>query len=221
LGFSPATLSLPALAVSGFLVSLGTVAIPGPITLVASRLVIARRLRHAIWFLCGVTTLDIALFVALATGAAPALAHIGAMPIVELAGGLALLVAGGLTLRRHLPASATPPPSPIEVETAGGSFALGLVVAGGNPQYWVWWVTAGLAFVEAARSHGPLGLTVMLAALVGGVVSWYVPLLWALRRGRQLLSPRGAQRIERLLGVLLALLGLGLAALGTWRLSRR
>ena len=95
---------------------------------------------------------------------------------------------------------------------------LGVAVCAGNPHYWIWWVTAGLAFVEAARTHGPLGLTVMLAALIGGVVTWYIPLLWALHRGRKLLSFRTEKRIEAALGFLLIVIGVGLLSLGAYRL---
>lgn len=214
----PATsLGLPLLTALAFLVSLITVAIPGPITLVASRLMIARRTAAAVWFLAGVTLLDIALFVALASGAGPVLARIGAMPVVELVGGMALLVGGAAALRRR-PAQAVDDFAMPATDGSRNGFLLGIAVSAGNPHYWIWWVTAGLAFVEAARSHGPLGLGVMLAALIGGVVSWYVPLLWALHHGRQLLSPRAAQRLERVLGLLLILLGCGLLALGGWRL---
>lgn len=215
---SPA-LGLPLLAVVAFLVSLVTVAIPNPITLVATRLVIARRTAEAVWLLAGVTVVDIALFLALAGGAGPLLARIGAMPVVELVGGLALL-AGGTTAIRRRPADAA---ASLEMPAPGGSrhgFLLGVAVCAGNPHYWIWWVTAGLVFVEAARGHGPLGLPLMLAALIGGVVSWYVPLVWALRHGRRLLPARAAQRLERVLGLLLIVLGCGLAALGGWRLWR-
>jgi hypothetical protein len=58
----------------------------------------------------------------------------------------------------------------------------------------------------------------MLAALIGGVVSWYVPLLWALHQGRKLLSARAEHRIEAALGVLLLVIGLGLLGLGAYRL---
>lgn len=221
MGFSPATLPLPVLSIAAFLVSLITVAIPGPITLVASRLAIARRLAHAVWFLVGVTLLDMSLFVALAGGAGPLLAHIGAMPVVEAIGGIALLIGGVASLRRHLAPVSTE--SAVELPERGvwSSFVLGIAVSAGNPHYWIWWVTAGLAFVEAGRAHGPLGLIVMLVALVGGVVSWYVPLLWAIHRGRQLLSTRAADVIERILGVLLLMLGVGLLALGGWRVTHR
>jgi threonine/homoserine/homoserine lactone efflux protein len=210
-----APLSLPALVASGFVVSLATVAIPGPITLVASRLALARHTWAAIWFLVGVTLLDVALFTALASGAAPVLRRIGALPMVEITGGIALLWGGFTSLRqpsRHAGVD-------VEVENRSlfGSFLLGLLVAAGNPHYWIWWVTAGLAFVEAARAHGAPGLAWMLAALVGGVVCWYVPLLWAIHRGRSLLTPRAEQVVTRGMGVVLLLLGLGLFGLGSWR----
>jgi threonine/homoserine/homoserine lactone efflux protein len=212
-------LSLPALVVSAFLVSLATVAVPGPITLVASRLVLARHLFAAIWFLFGVTTLDVALFTALAAGAAPVLRRIGALPMVEVAGGIALLWGGISSLRVAGPSRESELKVNVESHRPFGSFLLGLMVAAGNPHYWIWWVTAGLAFVEAARAHGAPGLVWMLGALVGGVVSWYVPLLWALNRGSTLLNPRAELLVTRGMGIALLALGLGLAGLGAWRFS--
>ncbi len=210
-------LSLPALVAAAFLVSLATVAVPGPITLVASKLALERRLSSAIWFLIGVTTLDVALFTALASGAAPVLRRIGALPMVEIAGGIALLWGGMSSIR----ASRTVRQNNlrVDVENRGllRSFLLGILVAAGNPHYWIWWVTAGLAFVEAARAHGAPGLLWMLGALVAGVVCWYVPLLWALTRGTTLLNPRREILVTRGLGVALVLLGAGLVALGGWR----
>jgi len=202
---------------SAFLVSLATVAIPGPITLVASRLVLARHMSAAIWFLIGVTTLDVSLFTALAGGAAPVLRQIGALPMVEIVGGIALVWGGVTSLREAEPRRDLGLKLDIESRSNFGSFLLGLLVAAGNPHYWIWWVTAGLAFVEAARAHGAPGLAWMLGALVGGVVCWYVPLLWALHRGSSLLTPRAEHMVTRGMGIALLLLGLGLACLGTWR----
>ena len=213
-----APLSLPALVVAGFLVSLATVAVPGPITLVASRLALSRHISSAIWFLVGVTTLDVTLFTALAAGAAPVLREIGALPVVELAGGIALLW-GGITSLRTAPSAdgRRPALDGIEQRKALGSFLLGLVVAAANPHYWIWWVTAGLAFVEAARAHGAPGLAWMLGALVGGVVAWYVPLLWAFAHGSKLLPARAEALVIRAMGIVLVALGAGLAGLGGWR----
>jgi len=210
-------LSLPALVASAFLVSLATVAVPGPITLVASRLALSRHVMAAVWFLVGVTCLDVALFAALASGAAPRLREVGAIPFVEVLGGAALLWGGVSSLRAPRPTRDPQVRVHVKEGSPVGHFLLGVLVAAGNPHYWIWWVTAGLAFVEAARAHGASGLLWMLGALVGGVVAWYAPLLWTLSRGSVLLTPRVERLVTRGMGVALLLLGLGLVGVGTWR----
>jgi len=211
-------LSLPALVASGFVVSLVTVAIPGPITIVATRLGLSRHLAAAVWFLVGVTALDVALFSALAAGAAPVLRRIGALPAVIVIGGLALVWGGVSSLRDGSEHPDRTTGLRLERRNMASYFALGLAVSAGNPHYWIWWVTAGLAFVEGARSHGAPGLAWMLAALIGGVVAFYIPLLWALHRGRALLSARAERIVTRGLGVVLLLLGAALTVLGVVRL---
>lgn len=211
-------LPFPALVAVGFVVSLATVAIPGPITIVATHLALDRRLKAAVWFLVGTLVLDAALFAALAVGAGGVLRRIGALPLVEVAGGLVLLWAGIASLRRQPPPRKMRPRLRQEPHHALGYFALGLVVSAANPHYWIWWVTAGLAFVEVARAHGAPGLAWMLAALIAGVVAWYIPLLWALRRGQALLSARTERLVLRGMGVAILLLGVALIAFGSWRL---
>ncbi len=211
-------LPFPALVAVGFIVSLATVAIPGPITIVATHLALDRRLAAAAWFLLGTTVLDATLFASLAAGAGPVLRRIGALPLVEIIGGLVLLWGGVASLRRRFPADHMRPRLHREPHRALGYFALGLVVSAANPHYWIWWVTAGLAFVEVARAHGTPGLAWMLAALIGGVIAWYIPLLWALRRGRALLSPRGERAVVRVMGMAITLLGAALIIFGTGRL---
>jgi threonine/homoserine/homoserine lactone efflux protein len=212
-------LSLPALVATAFLVSLATVAVPGPITLVASRLALSHRVNAVVFFLLGVTLVDVALFVALAAGAAPTLRRIGALPLVETIGGLALFWVGVASLREHRASRGSAPAGAVtEPRNVLAGFLLGVLTSLGNPHYWIWWVTAGLAFVEAARSHGRGGLLWMLGALVGGVVAWYIPLVWACRRGRALLSERGERIVTVSMGIVLLALGAGLTALGFHRL---
>jgi threonine/homoserine/homoserine lactone efflux protein len=212
--------SLEALVITGFLVSFATVVIPGPITLVATRLGLAHRLGAAFWFLFGATVLDALLFAALAAGAGPSLARLGALPAVEIAGGLVLLY-GALTSAKQLahPAGPTRAGEVSNERPWLSYFFLGMGVSLANPHYWLWWVTAGLAFVEAARAYGEPGLLWMLGALIGGVVAWYAPLLLALHHGRSLLSPKAERLVIRALSLVLLILGLGLLALGSYRLG--
>jgi threonine/homoserine/homoserine lactone efflux protein len=212
-------LSLPALVGAAFVVSVATVAVPGPITLVASRLALSHRLAAAAFFLLGVTLVDVALFTALAAGAAPVLRRIGALPWVEVVGGLALLWAGVAAVRERAAARPTGPVAPAgQPRSVVASLLLGVLTSLGNPHYWIWWVTAGLAFVEAAKTHGRGGLLWMLGALVAGVVAWYVPLLWACHQGRALLGERGERVVTVAMGIVLLALGAGLTGLGFHRL---
>ncbi|MCS7182389.1 MAG: LysE family transporter [Thermoanaerobaculum sp.] len=211
-------LSLEALVATGYLVSLATVVIPGPITLVATRLALAHRLGAAFWFLVGATLLDAVLFAALASGAGPHLARLGALPAVELAGGLVLLW-GGLASARQGTREPTVGFSLPNNQHRFRYLFLGMGVSLANPHYWLWWVTAGLAFVETARHYGEPGLLWMLGALLGGVVSWYAPLLLALGQGKTLLSPAAERLVVKILAAVLVTLGFGLVALGGYRLG--
>ena len=217
----PVPLTLPALIASAFLVSLATVVVPGPITLVLSRLAISHRISIAIWFLVGCLAVDVVLFSALAGGAAPVLRRLGALPAVEIIGGLALLW-GGISSLRHQPAPRDPTRAAhIEEYPAYRAVLSGVLVCLGNVQYWFWWITAGLAFVEAARDHGYPGMLWILIALIGGVVAWYAPLLWALHHGRSLLSPRAERLVVVVMGGALVALGVVLLVLGGFRLWLR
>lgn len=213
----PVPLSLPALIASAFVLSLATVVVPGPITLVLSRLAISHRISRAVWFMAGCLSVDIVLFMALAGGAAPVLRRLGALPAVEIVGGLALLW-GGWTSLRHRPGPRDPKRAArLEDYPAYRAFLAGVVVCLGNLHYWFWWVTAGLAFVEAARAHGYPGLLWILLALIGGVVAWYAPLLWALHHGRSLLTPRGERWVMVGIGGILLAIGSTLLVIGSYR----
>ena len=204
---------------TAYLVSFATVVIPGPITLVATRLGLAHRLRAAFWFLLGATVLDALLFGALAAGAGPYLARLGALPAVEILGGLVLY---GAVVAAH-PREKTrgkDPGLPANLNFPFWRYFLfGMGVSSANPHYWFWWITAGLAFVEGARAYGKSGLAWILGALLAGVVSWYAPLLVALQRRKTLLGPRSERFVVQALSMVLFILGLSLVALGGYRLG--
>lgn len=210
-------LSLPALVFMGFVVSLVTVVVPGPVSLVASRITMSRGILAAWWFLLGAVAVDVALFAALAAGMAPLLRTIGALPIVELIGGLALFYGGVTSMRPH-PAEQPSVEINVKERSATSLVAMGFLISLFNPHYWFWWVTAGLSFVEAARSHGHSGLVWMLTALIAGVLAWYVPLVWAVHHGKVLLPKRAEHAVMLVIGAILLVLGAGLAGLGGWRL---
>ncbi len=204
--------SLPAVIFSAFVVSFVTVVVPSPITIAASRYAVARGTRAAAIFLTAVTILDVAVFSALAFGLQPLLLRIGGTRYLMPVAGF-LLVIVGLGMLVLAPRDANRLVSERgkrraeREEHLHGPFLAGLLVAAANPGYWIWWTTAGTAFIHAARHWGRLGLTLLLLAFIGGVVLWYSAFLWALHRGRTVVSPRLQKWLLVILGV--ALVGFG------------
>jgi threonine/homoserine/homoserine lactone efflux protein len=205
--------SLPAVIVSAFVVSFVTVVVPSPITVAAGHYAMARGTRAAGAFLGAVTLLDGGVFAVLALGVHPILRDIGGTRYVVPAAGFVLVAAGVamvvVTLRRSLDrmVSLRWQQKAQREESLHGPFLAGLAVASANPGYWLWWTTAGTAFIHAARHWGRIGLTLLLVAFLGGVILWYATLLFALHRGRHLFTAGQQRTLMLILGSAVALFG--------------
>ncbi len=204
--------SLPAIVVSAFFVTFATVVIPSPSTLAASRYAVTHGTRAAAVCLSAVVLLDIVVFFGLALGFQPILRHIGGSRYMPPVAGV-LLVVAGLVMVIAAPrdvsglVSARGKKRADREQALHGPFLAGLLIPAANPGYWIWWTTVGTAFIHAARHWGRLGLTLLLAGFLAGIVGWYIPLLFALHRGRQIFSAHTQQRLLVVLG--LAMMGFG------------
>ena len=204
--------SLPAVVITAFFVSLATVIVPSPSTLAASRFGVVKGTRAAAACLTGVVILDIVAFVGLALGFQPLLDRIGGSKYTLPIAGVLLVTAGVASI------IAAPKDVSRLVSKRGkrfadreqalhGPFLAGLIIPLANPGYWIWWTTVGTAFIHAARRWGRLGLTFLLLSFLAGILVWYIPLLFALHRGRQIFSPKVQQRLLTILGI--AMIGFG------------
>lgn len=205
--------SLPAIVVSAFFVSFATVVVPSPSTLAASRYAVTQGTRAAAACLSAVVMLDIVVFLALALGLQPWLRSIGGsqyMPPIAgtllVIAGIAMIIAAPKDVSRLV--SERGKKFADREQALHGPFISGLVIPLANPGYWIWWTTVGTAFIHASRHWGRLGLTFVLLAFLSGVLSWYLPLLYALNRGRQVFSPTAQQRLLTIVGI--AMIGFGL-----------
>jgi len=203
---------------SAFVVTFLTVMVPSPSTVAASRYAMRDGTRAAASFLGGVLCLDIAVFLVLAHGFHPVLNALGAATYLMPVAGAGLVVFGCVmvaTARRggiYTPSKSMTPRR--EIPGAGHRpFAAGLLVPAANPGFWIWWTTVGTSFIHGARHWGGVGLSLLLLAFLGGAVAWYLPLLWALSRGREVFSARTQYRVLLVLG--LAMAGFGCVLL--WR----
>ena len=211
-------LSLVATVASAFVVTFATVVIPSPSTVAASRYAVRRGTRAAAVFLGAVLCLDITVFLVLALGFHPFLHALGAARYLAPLAGAGLIIFGlvmVVTARRggpHLHSTAALP-QPEDGGPARGPFLAGLLVPAANPGFWIWWTTVGTSFIHAARHWGDVGLGLLLLALLGGAAAWYLPLLWALNRGRQVFS----ERAQDLALVFLGFAMVGFGAVLLWR----
>ncbi len=209
---------LPVL-LSAFVVTFATVVVPSPSTIAASRFALSHGTRGAAACLGGVVTLDILVFLGLAFGLEPALYAVGGHRYLVPVAGAFLTVAGVVmivTAPRHLTDRLVSDRGRQHAEREmrlHGPFLAGLIIPAANPGFWLWWASVGTAFIHAARRFGRLGLALLLGAFLAGVLSWYVPLLLALRRGREVFSGRTQTR-------LLVALGIGMVAFGLHLLWR-
>jgi threonine/homoserine/homoserine lactone efflux protein len=204
--------SLPATMLSAFLVTLATVVVPNPSTIVAGRFALTRGWRAAATFLAAVVLVDLAVFCALVFGFQPLLHSVGGTAYLVPVAASGMVLAGAVMMVRPprfdpaapggAVAGGPPPPNGLH-----GPFLAGLVVPSTNPGFWVWWMTVGTAFIHAARHWGDLGLASLLGAMVAGVLAWYLPLVLALRRGATLVPPRALGRVLRLFGAALVVFG--------------
>jgi len=204
--------SLPAVVLSAFAVSFATVLVPSPITLAASRYSVARGTRAAAVLLTAVVITDVVAFSLMAFGFQPIMHRLGGAHIVVGLAGV-LLVLGGVGMvilaRRDTERMVGRRARRLveHEQSMHGPFLAGVGVAVLNPGYWLWWTTAGTAFIHAARHWGQMGLWLLLAAFLTGVVAWYVPLLWALHHGKRIFSTEVQARTLTTLGVVMAVVG--------------
>ncbi len=184
---------------SAFVVTFVTVAIPNPSTVGASHYGVLRGPRAAAIFLGAVLCLDIVVFLLLVHGLHPLLSALGAASYLTPLAGIGLTIAGLVMVGKvwrggSLPQSMSLSSDTQDRGTAHGPFVAGVLVPAANPGFWIWWTTVGTSFIHAARPWGNVGLALLLTAFLFGAAAWYVPLVWALSRGRQVLSER-AQRV--------------------------
>jgi len=212
-------LSLATTLGSAFAVMLITVAIPNPSTVAASTYAVRRGTRAAAVVLGAVLCLDTAVFFVLVHGFHPLVTALGAARYLKPLAGTLLTVVGLVMAVRVWRVGSIPQLERMtaEVEDDGGGahgpFAAGLLVPAANPGFWIWWTTVGTSFIHAVRPWGNLGLGLLLLAFLGGAGVWYVALLWALSRGRQLLT-------ERTRRFAVMVLGLAMVAFGVFLLWR-
>lgn len=158
-----ANLGLFLLSAAG--ISLSGVMLPGPLT--AATIAKGYQDKNAgILIALGHAVIEFPLMALVYFGFAHFLTSPETKRVVGLAGGLMLVFLGLMMLRaiRKAPGEAADLPY--------NSFVTGIIMTGGNPYFFLWWATIGVALIANAADFGIWGL------LLFAVVHWSCDLVW-------------------------------------------
>jgi threonine/homoserine/homoserine lactone efflux protein len=123
---------------------------------------------------------------------------------ISLAGGLALIIFGFMTVKGSRSATLAAP----EGQVIGNAYLAGVATSAANPYFWIWWLSVGSALVLSGLKSG-----VIMAALfmIGHWVAdfgWLILVSISLDRGRSILSEKSYRLILGICGGFLVCFGI-------------
>ncbi len=92
-------------------------------------------------------------------------------------------------------------------ESKAGPIAEGALVSLSNPWWTLWWATIGVKLAADALAIGPIGVVAFFIGHQLADISWYLFVIFAVSRGRGLLSPRVYRIVMGVLAAFLVVLG--------------
>jgi len=122
---------------------------------------------------------------------------------LALAGGLALIAFGVLTLKESRSAS-------LEASTNGSSnpYLAGVLTSAANPYFWIWWLSIGSALVIDGLRGGLLLAGLFMIGHWGADFGWYTLVSASMDRGKNVLSQANYRRVLALCGCFLIIFGI-------------
>lgn len=194
-----ANLGLFLLSAAG--ISLSGVMLPGPLT--AATIAKGYQDKNAgILIALGHAVIEFPLMALVYFGFAHFLTSPETKRVVGLAGGLMLVFLGLMMLRaiRKAPGEAADLPY--------NSFVTGIIMTGGNPYFYLWWATIGVALIANAADFGVHGL------LLFAVVHWSCDLVWEQFISMSVFKTRHlwTQKVQRIVFGICALVLVGFGA---------
>lgn len=170
-------------------VSLSGVMMPGPVT--AAAIAMGARKRHAGALMAvGHGIIEFPLIVLITLGMKEIIESTPVKIVIGLAGGAFLIIMAAKMLKSLESVNK----SQVTVVSKSAPLLAGVILSGGNPYFFLWWATVGLALATTATGLGVWAFA--LFAIVHWLCDlvWLEALSWASFKGSVLLSP-GRQRI--------------------------
>lgn len=210
--------SLLSILIPWFIVSIGAVVSPGPVS--AAVITEAPRqgwrvgplvsVGHSILELIVVILLGIGLSAGMASPPIQrAIAFVGGLVLLAMGAGY-VLAAGRGTMRLPAPDAAAPRQTPARL------VGLGVLMTASNPFWYAWWVTVAPAYLAQAQAFGQAGLAAFYLGHISADFTWNTAVAGATHAGRRWLTDGRYRALIGLVGVFMGYLGVRflLAALG-------
>jgi threonine/homoserine/homoserine lactone efflux protein len=208
--------SFPAIFLFAFLISLGAVVSPGPVS--AAIISEAPRRGWAVGPLVasGHALMELLFTLLIALGLSAGLARPGLQRLIAAGGGLLLLYIGGTYLsslargRIALPQADPALPG----KSLGALLALGVATTLANPFWYAWWATVVPGYLAEAQAMGTASIAAFYLGHISADFTWDTLLSTAASKGRRLLSDRGYRVLIGAMAAFMIYLGLVFLRLG-------
>ena len=123
---------------------------------------------------------------------------------IAVIGGLALIVFGIMTITGSRTASL----SAVPVQAVTNPYLAGFLTSAANPYFWIWWLSAGSAFLLSSLEGGLLMAVAFMIGHWGADTGWFTFVSTSVARGKTLLSDTTYHRVMAACGIFLIIFGL-------------
>jgi threonine/homoserine/homoserine lactone efflux protein len=124
--------------------------------------------------------------------------------VIAVAGGIALIIFGIMTIRGSRSATLSTAPE----KAAANPYMAGLLTSAANPYFWIWWLSVGSALLISSLEGGLILAAVFMIGHWAADTSWYTFISIGISRGKTILSDTTYHRIMAACGTFLVLFGL-------------
>ena len=200
--------------ISSFVLALSGALVPGPLFTLTVSESLRRGAKAGPLIIFGHGLLEMALVLLLFFKVMPFLTGPDARMFISAAGGIILIVMGGMLFRDsrsiRLVLSAG--------QSKGGMHPAisGVLGSLSNPYWTIWWVTIGLGYLVSSLRYGVPGVVAFFAGHISADLLWYSLISYAVSRGQKIMGERGYRFLLSACGVFLVFFG-GWFLSGTWK----
>jgi len=193
------------IAFSSFILALSGALVPGPLFTFTVSESIKRGAKAGPMIILGHGLLELVVIILLSFQITPYLSAKEVRFFIGLAGGVILIVMGGLLLKDAGTAR-------LEISSGGMQAGMHPVITGivgslSNPYWVIWWITIGLGYLMSSMKYGIVGISAFFAGHITADLLWYSLISYAVSRGRRVMGEKGYRFMLYACGIFLVFFG--------------